>query len=300
MTQDIPNRELGRTGEKVSLIGIGGFHIGVIEDRSEAISIIREAIDRGINFMDNSWDYHRGESERRMGDALKGAYRDRAFVMTKVDGRTKKAAKGQIDESLKRLRVDHIDLLQLHEVIRWDDPEQAFSPGGAMEALDEARDEGKIRYIGFTGHKDPGIHLKMLQEPFIWDTVQMPLNVLDPHFNSFQKQVLPVLIERNIGVLGMKPFCAGHIFDTGTVSAIEALHYVMNLPVSVVITGIQSHDNLNQAIEAATSFSPLSDDEVGDILSRTASAAENGTFETYKTTHAHDSTMMHPEWLVSS
>ncbi|HEY3373918.1 MAG TPA: aldo/keto reductase [Candidatus Aquicultor sp.] len=301
MAQEIPYRELGSTGEQVSLIGVGGFHIGIPENPADGVAIVRAAIDRGVNFLDNSWDYHNGESERRMGKALKGGYRDRAFLMTKVDGRTNEAAREQLDESLRRLQVDHIDLLQIHEVIRRDDPDRVFAPGGAIDAFVDARDAGKIRFIGFTGHKDPDIHLKMLNQGFAWDTVQMPLNVLDAHhYHSFARKVLPVLVERNIGVLGMKPLSAGRLFNTHTVSAIDALHYAMNLPTDVVITGVQSMRDLDQAIEAATTFHPLSDIEVQEILNRTAPVSENGKYETYKTTTAHDSTSMHPEWLESA
>jgi len=300
MSNEIPYRELGKTGEMVSIVGLGGFHIGLIPGDSEAVNLIREAMNKGINFMDNSWDYHDGKSERRMGDALRGGYRERAFLMTKVDGRTKEAARKQLDESLRRLQTDYIDLLQLHEVIRMDDPDRSFAPGGAMEAFDEARDAGKIRYIGFTGHKNPDILLKMLEQDFDWDTVQLPLNVLDAHYHSFEKKVLPVLVERDIGVLGMKPLSDGRLLETGIVSAIEALHYVMNLPTDVVITGIQSRRDLDQAIEAASTFVGLSDDEVNDILSRTAPVAQSGDFEAYKTTHIHDGTIIHPEWLESA
>ncbi|MDT8357632.1 MAG: aldo/keto reductase [Methanomicrobiaceae archaeon] len=300
MNQNMPYRELGTTGEKVSIIGIGGFHLGIPQDPAEAVSLVREAIDSGINFLDNSWDYHRGESERRMGEALKGGYRERAFVMTKVDGRTKEAARAQLEESLHRLGVDCIDLVQLHEVIRFSDVKRAFAPGGAIEAMVEARDEGLVRFIGFTGHKDPDIQLRMLDHEFAWDAVQIPLNVLDAHFRSFEKGVLPGLVERKIGVIGMKPFSAGMLFDTGTVTAIEALHYVMNLPVDVVVTGMESRADLAQALEAAASFRPLDDEEVESILARTATKAENGAFELYKTTRNLDSTSMHPEWLESA
>jgi len=299
MANGIPYRELGKTNEAVSLIGLGGFHIGLMRE-DEYKSLIREAIDKGINFMDNSWDYHNGESERRLAEAMQQGYRNKVFLMTKVDGRTKEAAINQIDQSLQRLQVDHIDLLQLHEIIRFDDPDRAFAPNGAMDAFVEARDAGKIRYIGFTGHKNPDIHLKMLGQDFDWDTVQMPLNVLDAHYSSFEKKVLPVLIERNIGVLGMKPFADGTIFDTNTVSATDALHYVMNLPTDVVITGIESRRDLNQAIEAATSFTRLSKEEVDIILSKTEPLAQSGEYELYKTTHRHDSTIIHPEWLESA
>ncbi len=298
--QEFPYRKLGKTGESVSLIGLGGFHIGLIENHGQAISLIREAIERGITFMDNSWDYHHGDSEQLMGEALQRGYRNRVFLMTKVDGRTKKAAAKQLDESLQRLRTDYIDLLQLHEVIRLDDPEQVFAPGGAMDAFVEARDAGKVRFIGFTGHKNPDIHLKMLEQDFDWDTVQMPLNILDAHYESFQKKVLPVLVERNIGVIGMKPFADGELFETNTVSAIDALHYVMNLPTDVVITGIQNKHDLNQAIEAAATFTKLSDEEIKHMIDKTAPVATNGIFETYKTTIEHDGTTIHPEWLTNA
>jgi len=300
MNHDIPYRELGRTGEKVSIVGVGGFHLGLPDNPADAVAMVREAIDAGITFMDNSWDYHNGESERRLGEALKDGYRERAFVMTKVDGRTKEAASAQLDQSLQRLQADYIDLWQLHEVIRFEDVNRAFAPGGAIEAMVEARDEGKVRFIGFTGHKDPDVHRRMLAQDFEWDTVQMPLNVLDAHYRSFEHEVLPVLVERNIGVIGMKPLCAGRLFETNTVTAIEALHYAMNLPTDVVVTGMASRADLAQAIEAATTFRPLRDDEVASILARTAEKAQGGTFERYKTTQHHDSTAMHPGWLESA
>ncbi|MCL6472085.1 MAG: aldo/keto reductase [Firmicutes bacterium] len=300
MQHEIPYRKLGKTGEMVSIIGLGGFHIGLIRDHGNAINLIRRAIDSGINFMDNCWDYHQGESERIMGEALKKGYRNKVFLMTKIDGRTKNAAKKQIDQSLSRLQVEHIDLLQLHEVIRMDDPDLAFSPGGAMDAIVEARDTGKIRFIGFTGHKNPAIHLKMLEQDFEWDTVQMPLNVLDVHYESFQKKVLPILNERNIGCIGMKPFAAGELFDTHTVTATEALHYVMSLPVSVIVTGLQNQHDLDQAIQAATTFVRLSDAEIDTILEKTAPIGKSGVFEPYKTTIAYDSTTIHPEWLSAA
>ncbi|HDR72947.1 MAG TPA: aldo/keto reductase [Methanoculleus sp.] len=296
----MPYRELGSTGEKVSIIGVGGFHLGLPRSTADVVDLVREAIEQGITFFDNSWDYHNGESERRLGEALKDGYRDHIFLMTKVDGRTKEAARAQLDQSLQRLQVDHIDLWQLHEVIRFDDIDRAFAHDGAMEAMVEARDEGRVRYIGFTGHKDPGIHRTMLEQDFAWDTVQMPLNVLDAHFRSFEHEVLPVLVERGIGVIGMKPFSAGTVFDTNTVTAIEALHYAMNLPTDVVVTGMESRADLAQALQAAMSFQPLAEEEVASILARTAPKAGNGVFEHYKTTERHDSTSMHPEWLSSA
>lgn len=299
MDGKIPRRKLGATGEEVSIIGVGGAHVS-IPRKATAIRIIREAIERGVNFLDNSWDYNHGESERRMGEALKGGYRDRVFLMTKVDGRTEKAGMQQLDESLRRLQVDYIDLWQIHEVIRFDDPDRAFAPGGVIEAMVEARQAGKIRFIGFTGHKDPDIHLKMLSMDFDWDTIQMPLNVLDAHYKSFVQKVLPVAVERNIGIIGMKPLGAGALFQTNTVGAVEALHYALNLPTDVVITGMQSMADLEQAIEAAVSFRPLSDAEVESILNRTSRAAADGKFEWYKTTRYLDSTTMNPEWLDAS
>jgi predicted aldo/keto reductase-like oxidoreductase len=300
MNDEIPYRDLGKTGEKASIIGVGGFHLGMPANPGDAIRIVCRAIDRGINFMDNSWDYNYGESEHRLGASLKHGYRDRAFVMTKFDGRTRDAARKQLNQSLRRLQVDYLDLWQLHEVIRFEDVDRAFAPGGAAEAMVEARDAGKVRFLGFTGHKDPAIHLKMLEQDFEWDTVQLPLNVLDAHYNSFEKKVLPVLVERNIGVIGMKPLSAGVLFETNAVTAIEGFHYVMNLPTDVVVTGMESEADLEQAIEAATSFQPLSDDEVASILARAAPKARTGEFERYKTTQEHDATSMHPEWLESA
>ncbi|MEH2059899.1 MAG: aldo/keto reductase [Nostoc sp.] len=294
-------RHLGRTGEQVSVIGLGGYHIGKIQEEQESIKLIRSAIDRGINFMDNSWDYHNGRSHRWMGNALKDGYRQKVFLMTKIDGRTKDAAKMQIDESLKDLQVDHIDLLQHHEILRFEDPDRVFAPGGAMEAVVEAQKAGKIRYIGFTGHKNPQIHLQMLetaaQNGFRFDTVQMPLNVMDAHFRSFEHQVLPVLVKNNIGVLGMKSIGESYILRSNTVSAIECLHYAMNLPTSVVITGIDSMGILDQAFEAVRTFKPMDQAQVTALLARTREAAAKGQYERYKTTTQNDSTAMNPAFL---
>ena len=298
---NMPYRTLGRTGEQVSLVGLGGYHLGVTPDEQESIGLIRAAIDSGINFMDNSWDYHGGACESRMGRALKDGYREKVFLMTKIDGQTREAAARQIEESFRRLQVDVVDLLQFHEIIRVDDPRRIFAPGGAMEAVREAREAGRVRYIGFTGHKDPDIHLEMLgvafSHGFTFDAVQMPLNVLDAHFRSFEKKVLPVLLEHGIGVLGMKPLAGGRLMETGTVSAVEALHYAMNLPASVVITGCESMEVLHQALEAARTFRPMSDAEAAAILARTVEAAEGGRYEAFKTTQAHDATFANPEWL---
>jgi aryl-alcohol dehydrogenase-like predicted oxidoreductase len=231
--EGVPQRALGRTGEKVSAIGLGGYHIGKQADENESITIIRKAIDGGITFMDNCWDYNGGASEVRMGKALRDGYRQRVFLMTKIDGRSKQVAATQIGESLKRLQTDHVDLMQFHEVIRLEDPDRIFAAGGAIEAMLEARQTGKIRYIGFTGHKDPYVHLRMLETAaahhFRFDTVQMPLNVMDAHFRSFEHQVLPRLVADEIGVLGMKSMGDPFILTSKTVTPIECLHYALNL-----------------------------------------------------------------------
>jgi aryl-alcohol dehydrogenase-like predicted oxidoreductase len=296
----VPRRRLGRTGEKVSIVGIGGFHLGRPAEE-EAIRIVRTALDNGVNFLDNCWDYNGGVSEERMGKALRGGYRQKAFLMTKIDGRTKAAATKQLEESLRRLETDHIDLLQFHEVIRDNDPERIFASGGGMEAALEAKKQGKVRYLGFTGHKSPDIHYKMLETAFVhnftFDAVQMPLNVMDAHYDSFEKKVLPVLVKHNIGVLGMKPMGDAIILESKTATPVECLHYAMNLPTSVVITGCDSIEMLRQALEAARSFKPMSNEEVASLLAKTASASANGKFEEYKTTHKFDGTYHNPQWL---
>jgi predicted aldo/keto reductase-like oxidoreductase len=298
---EMPYRLLGKTGEKVSAVGLGGYHIGVPREEAEGIRIIRSAIDRGINFMDNSWDYHGGGSELRMGKALRDGYRQKVFLMTKIDGQTKAAATKQLEESLRRLDTDHIDLLQFHEIIRKEDPERIFGAGGGIEAMLEARKAGKIRYIGFTGHKDPSIHLRMLEvaaaHQFRFDAVQMPLNVMDAHFRSFQHQVLPVLVREGIGVLGMKSMGSGVILASQTVKPIECLHYAMNLPTSTVITGIDRLELLDQAIEAARTFRSMGDQEVSGLLTRTREAATSGKYEPFKTGEGFDATSRNPQWL---
>ena len=294
-------RTLGKTGEKVSAIGIGGSHIGSPRDEAEAIRIMRAAIDRGINFMDNCWDYREGVCESRMGKALRDGYRDKVFLMTKIDGRTSASAAKQIDESLQRLQTDRVDLMQIHEVIRLEDPDRCFAPRGTVEALVAAQKAGKIRYIGFTGHKDPIVHLRMLEvaakHNFRFDAVQMPLSVMDAHFRSFEKDVLPVLVREQIGVLGMKSMGSGAILRSNTVSAIECLHYALNLPTSVVITGIDSMERLDQAIEAVKTFKPLTQEQVGALLAKTAQAAATGQYEQFKTTQNFDGTARNPQWL---
>lgn len=299
---DMQYRTLGRTGEKVSVMGVGGHHLGLERvDEALAIRIVREAIDAGINFMDNSWDYHRGESERRMGKALRDGYREKAFLMTKVDGRSREAARRQLEESLRRLETDRIDLVQHHEVIRFEDPDRVFRSGGAQEALREAREAGKVRFIGFTGHKNPHIHLHMLDvardHGFVFDTAQMPLNVLDAHFRSFETLVVPRLVEEGVGVLGMKSMGNGMILDSGVATPQECLRYALSLPTSVVITGMDSLEILEQAIRIGTEFQPLSDEERRALLERTAEAAAGGGHELFKTSSIFDATARNPEWL---
>jgi len=300
----IPTNVLGKTGATISRIGIGGAHLGHTKSEDEAIRIVRSAIDHGVTFMDNSWDYNGGESERRMGKALEGGWRDRAFLMTKVDGRDKDSATKQLEQSLQRLRTDHIDLVQIHEVIRSSDPPAVFAPGGAIEALVDARKAGKLRFIGFTGHKDPSIHLEMLgladQHGFQFDTIMMPLNVMDAHFRSFQHNVLPVALQKGLGICSMKPIGSGDLLKSKTVSAVECLQYALSLPTHVVITGCDSMDILNQAIHVAQNFEPLDEARIADLLNRTREAALSGKYELFKTADKYDSTAKHPQWLHSA
>lgn len=293
-------RKLGSTGEQVSAIGLGGYHISVPSEE-EGIRIVRSAIDRGITFLDNCWDYADGVSEVRMGKALRDGYRKKAFLMTKFDGRTKKAAADQINQSLQRLQTDHIDLIQFHENIRLDDPDRFFAEGGPLETLRAFKKAGKIRYIGFTGHKDPLVHIRMLeladQHKFHFDSCQMPLNPLDAHFRSFANNVVPKLVEQGIAVLGMKPFASGIIFKTKTISARECLHYALNLPTSVVITGCDSMQVLEQALEAAKTFRPMDESQVIAVLNKTKTAAVSGKFEPFKTSTAFDGTIQNPQWM---
>jgi aryl-alcohol dehydrogenase-like predicted oxidoreductase len=299
----IPYRTLGHTGEKVSCIGMGGFHLGKNEiSERDAIILIHSALDQGINFLDNSWDYNKGESEKRMGKALhEGDYRQRAFLMTKVDGRTKESAARQIDESLKRLKTDHLDLLQFHEVIRYEDPDRIFAEDGAVEAFVEARKAGKTRYLGFTGHKDPHIHLYMLEVAdrygFQFDAVQMPINVMDAHYRSFEHRVVPELVKRNVAVLGMKSMGDSVILKSKIVEPLECLYYSLNQPTTVVITGIDTPEILEQAIHAARTYQDISKEQLDAILAKTKDAAITGKWELFKTSNHFDSTAMNVEWL---
>jgi len=297
---EVPVRPLGRTGEKVSAIGLGGYHIGIQSDEELSLRIVRSAIDRGITFMDNCWDYNDGVSEVRMGKALRDGYRQKVFLMTKIDGRTKTLAAQQIDESLKRLQTDHVDLLQFHEIVRPTDPDPIFASGGALEAVLEAKQAGKLRFIGFTGHKDPAIHLRMLEvagaNKFRFDAVQMPLNVMDAHFHSFEHQVVPKLVADGIGVLGMKALGFGDLMRSQTVSATECLQYALNLPTSTVITGIDRMEILDQAVEAAGTFKPMNQEQVSALLARTADAAAAGKYEGFKISARFDNTTRNPQW----
>ena len=294
-------RPMGRTGERISAIGLGGYHIGSVREEEESIRLMRRAIDRGITFMDNCWDYHDGKSEVWMGKALRDGYREKVFLMSKIDGQTKAAAARQIDESLKRLQTDRVDLMQFHEMIRPEDPERVFGKGGAMEAMLEAKEAGKVRYIGFTGHKDPKIHLMMLEEGkkhgFKFDAVQMPLNVMDAHYRSFEREVLPRLVEEGIGVLGMKPLGSGHILRSGKASAPECLRYALTLPTSTVITGMESMERLEQALAVAREFEPYEKQEIEALLAKTEKEAETGKFELFKNTNQFDGTVQNPQWL---
>ncbi len=302
---DMLYRVLGRTGEQVSLIGLGGYHIGKQDTDAESIRIIHAAIDRGITFMDNCWDYNNGNSEVRMGKALKDGYRAKVFLMTKIDGRTSASATQQLNQSLERLQTDHVDIVQFHEILRMEDPDRVFAKGGALEAVLAAKKAGKVRYIGFTGHKDPIIHLRMLEvadrNGFHFDAVQMPLNIMDAHFRSFQEGVIPVLLQKQIGILGMKTFgdhfILDHVLANKLTTPIEMLHYSMSLPTSVVITGIDRMEILDQAVEAAKTFKPMTAGQVASLLARTKVAASAGEYELFKTTPRFDGTARNPEWL---
>jgi aryl-alcohol dehydrogenase-like predicted oxidoreductase len=295
-------RTLGSTGEKVSAIGLGGWHIGLPRvEESTAIRLVRTALDRGMNFLDNCWDYNEGASEIRMGKALKDGYRQRAFVMTKIDGRSGKEATRQLEECLRRLEIDTIDLVQHHEIIRYEDPHRIFDPEGAHAALVKAQKEGKVRYLGFTGHKDPRVHLYMLEVArefgVKFDAVQMPLNVMDAHYRSFEKMVLPELERENVAVLGMKSMANGRILQSKAVTAIECLHYGLSLPVSVLITGMETMENLEQAFTAVETFRPFTQDDRNRLLARTAEPAATGEFELFKTTSIFDGTAQNPSWM---
>jgi uncharacterized protein len=281
---------MGKTGLDVSIIGLGGFHLGSARDQPTANDIVARALDAGINFFDNAWDYHDGLSETRLGEALAGK-RDRAIVMTKVctHGRDAKVAMQMLDESLRRLQTDHIDVWQIHEVIYDNDPDLIFAPGGAAEALVQAKQQGKVRFVGFTGHKDPSIHLRMLEHGFPFDTIQMPLNCLDATFRSFEQRVLPEANRRGLAVFGMKSLGgSGEIVKYGAATPDEALRYAMSLPVATTISGMETPDVLAQNLTIATSFTPMTSDEMRALRERCRPLAADGRFELFKTTKIYD------------
>ncbi|HEY3938399.1 MAG TPA: aldo/keto reductase [Bryobacteraceae bacterium] len=299
-------RKFGSTGETISAIGLGGSHIGNPSlTQAASTRLIHQAIDRGITFMDNCWDYHEGRSERWMGDALsENGYRNKVFLMTKIDGRDSNNASDQLHDSLSRLRTDRIDLVQFHEILRFDDPDRIFREGGALEALVAAKKAGKIRFIGFTGHKDPRIHLYMLEvaakHDFSFDAVLMPSNLMDAHFRSFARLVMPKLVEQKIGIQTMKPFCGGDgiILKSGAIqNPIDCLHYALNLPTDVVITGIDKPEILDQAFQATKTFKQLTEQEFGALLAKTEEVAQTGQYELFKVSAHFDGTARHPDWL---
>ncbi len=289
-TEAIPRRVLGKTGVEVSVLCFGGAHWGGMRTEAEAMRVLHEAIDAGVSFMDNAWEYNGGRSEEWMGKALQGR-RQQVFLMTKVcsHGRDKKVAMLQLEESLRRLRTDYLDLWQIHEVIYGDDPDRHFAPGGAAEALLEAKRQGKVRFLGFTGHKDPKIHLKMLQHDFPFDTCQLPLNVFDGTYRSFEREVLPVLNQRGIAPLAMKTVSGnGEPIKQGIVTVEEALRYVLSLPVASVVSGIDSQQVLRQNLEVVRRFTPMTAAEMQALRTRVAHYAREGRFELFKSSNRYD------------
>jgi len=287
---EVPRRPFGKTGVQVSILGVGGFHLGSAQDLNEARTIVDTALDAGINFFDNAWEYHDGRSEEWLGEALKQK-RQRAFLMTKVcsHGRPKHIAMRMLEESLKRLQTDHLDLWQIHEVIYDNDPDMIFKADGAIEALTQAKKDGKVRFVGFTGHKDPSIHLKMLAHGFAFDAVQMPLNCFDASFRSFERQVLPELSRRGVAVLGMKSMGgSGEMVRHGAVTAAEALSYAMSLPVTVTISGMDSLAVLKQNLEIARGFEPMNSVGMKALRDRCHLDASDGRWELFKTTTKYD------------
>lgn len=298
---DMLYRKFGKTNEMVSAIGLGGYHIGKIKEEQESIKLIRTAIDRGITFMDNCWDYHDGKSEVWMGNALKDGYRDKVFLMTKLDGRKRSSAMRQIDESLKRLQTDRIDLMQIHEILRLEDPDVCFADEGAVKALEDAQKAGKIRFTGFTGHKDPIAHNRMLdvadKHGYHFDAVQMPLNPLDGNFRSFAQETLPRLVKSQIAVLGMKSVASGAIVKNKIATPQECIRYALTLPTTVVIAGMETMEILEQNLAIAKDFKPMSREELTTLLARTEKAADTGQYEAFKTGTDYDGTAHNPHWL---
>lgn len=290
MTGAIPTRRFGRHDEEVSLLGVGGAHIG-FKEHDLGIRIIRTAIDAGATFMDNAWEYNAGVSEVRMGEALKDGYRDRAFLMTKdcAHDRVAKHSMQKLEQSLQRLKTDRLDLWMLHEVVWEDDPDTIFAPGGSAESLLKAKEQGKTRYVGFTGHKSPSIHRRMLSQGFPWDAVLMPLNVLDAHYESFEREIVPMCLEQGIAVLGMKSFADGHVFEAGLdIAPREAMRYTMSLPISTLISGMESMEVLEQNLAIARDFAPMTEEERADVLAKSAPKAQGAEFEPFKSTRNYE------------
>lgn len=286
-SEGIPRRPLGKTGQKVSIIGIGGWHIGAVPEK-EAVALMHEAIDQGVNFFDNAWDYHKGGSEEMMGKALStGGRREKVFLMTKVCDRDYDGAKKQLDDSLRRLKTDHIDLWQFHEINYPKDPDWVFEKGGMKAAL-EAKKAGKVRFLGFTGHKDINIHLDMLRRGFDWDACQMPINVLDAHFRSFQREVVPVCLGRKIGVIGMKGLAGGFIPKETKLDASTCRRFALSLPISTLVCGIDSRERLQQDLAVARDFKPMDAAEMKELLAQSEEAGKLGQVEKFKTTRQFD------------
>jgi len=288
-TGEIPCRPFGRHRDLVSALGLGGYHVGAIGTEREAVRLIHAAIDGGVTFLDNAWEYHDGKSEIRMGKAIRDR-RQQVFLMTKVctHGRDARTAMRQLEQSLRRLHTDYLDLWQIHECAYYNDPERHFAKGGVVEALDRARKEGKVRYVGFTGHKDPGIHLEMLSYKYPFDSCQLPLNGFDATFRSFEQLVLPELMKQRIAVLGMKSFGAGEAVKHKAVTPAEALRYAMSLPVTTTISGMDSMRVLRQNMKIAQGFRPMSESQMQAYRKKLAAPAADGRYELYKTTAQHD------------
>jgi aryl-alcohol dehydrogenase-like predicted oxidoreductase len=283
----MPMRAFGKTGVKVSALGLGGWHIGIQKEVAESVRLIQAAMDAGVTFLDNSNDYNEGQSEIRMGEAIKGR-RDKVFLMTKFNFRDRKNALRELETSLQRLQTDHLDLWQFHSMERQEDADWIFAANGAIEAAELAKKQGKARFIGFTGHKSPDHHLKVLTKPYAWDAIQMPLNVLDPYFSSFERWVLPEAVKRNLGIVGMKPMAFRNAPLSGAITGVECLHYAMSLPVSVTITGIENQERLDQALKAVATFKPLSAAERAALSARMKPFVKDGQGEPYKVTKDFD------------
>ncbi len=284
----VPTRALGGTGVQVSILGLGGHHAGRGRDDAKSVRLIRKGIDLGVTFLDNAWEYHNGRAEDVMGKALRDGYRDKAFLMTKHHGRDKKTAMQHLEDSLRRLGTDVIDLWQFHEIVYDKDPEMIFAPGGGIEAAELAKKQGKVRFIGFTGHRSPMLHLKMLAYGYPWDAVQMPMNIFDPHYKSFQQHVLPILVRRKIGVIAMKTMASSHVLKAKVATPAEALNYIWSQPVSTIVSGMESEELLEANVATARAFDPMSPDAQAKLLERTKEAALTGKFEPYKTAPNYD------------